>query len=66
MKDLLKIYNICTCMVGSLIEAHLFGGMEEDEECDYDRTLIDYSSAQGGDKSNISKDVVIETNFNPH
>ena len=57
-------------MVGSLIEAHLFGSMEEDEECDYDHTLIDDSSAQGGDKencsvgednSNMCKDVVIET-----
>jgi hypothetical protein len=27
-------------MVGSLIEAHLFGGMEENKECDYDGTLI--------------------------
>ena len=44
--------------------------MEEDEECDYDHTLIDDSSTQGGDKencsarednSNICKDVVIET-----
>ena len=48
----------------------LFGSMEEDEECDYDHTLIDDSSAQGGDKencsvgednSNMCKDVVIET-----
>ena len=41
--------------------------MEVDEECDYDQTLIDDSSAQGGDKENwrrqcnMSKDVVIET-----
>ena len=44
--------------------------MEEDEECDYDHTLIDDSSAQGGDKencsdgednSNMCKDVVVET-----
>ena len=27
-------------MIGSLIEAHLFGNMEEDEECDYDHTLL--------------------------
>ena len=27
-------------MVGSLIEAHLFGSMEEDEESDYDHTFI--------------------------
>ena len=47
MEDLDKIYNICTCMVGSLIEAHIFGNMEEDEGCDYDHTLIDSSSAQG-------------------
>ena len=47
MEDLYKIYNICTCMVESLIEAHLSGSMEEDEECDYDQTLIHDSSAQG-------------------
>ena len=41
-------------MVGSLIQAHLFGGMKEDEECDYDCTFIDYSSAQGGDKEKYS------------
>ena len=44
--------------------------MEEDEACDYDHTLIDDYSAQGGDKENCSvgednstmcKDVVIET-----
>jgi hypothetical protein len=44
--------------------------MEEDEECDFDNTLIDDSSAQGGDKencgvgedsSNMYKNVVIET-----
>jgi hypothetical protein len=52
--DLYKIYNICTCMVGSLIKAHLFGGMEEDEECDYDHTMIDDSSARSGDKENSS------------
>ena len=51
MEDLWKIYNICTCMLGSLIEARLFGSMEE-EECDKDRTLIDDSSARGGDKEN--------------
>jgi hypothetical protein len=57
-------------VVGSLIEAGLFGSLEEDEECDYDHTSIDDSSAQGGDKendsvgednSNICKDVVIES-----
>ena len=41
-------------MVGSLIEGHLFGCMEEDEDCDNDHTLIDDSSAQGGDKENYS------------
>ena len=55
-------------MVGSLIEARLFG-LEEDEECDYDHTWIDVTSAHGGDKenqsvgednSNMCKDVVIE------
>ena len=56
----------------SLIEAHLFGSMkeEEEEECDYDHTLVDDSNAQGGDKeyftigednSNMCKGVVIET-----
>jgi hypothetical protein len=46
--------------------------MKEDEECDYDHTLIDDSSAQfesndkencsvGEDSSNMCKDVVIET-----
>ena len=53
----------------SLIKDHLFGSMNEDEECDYDHTLIDDSSAQGGDKENCSvgednsnmyKNVVIE------
>ena len=37
-------------MVGSLIEAHLFGSMKEDEECAYDHTFTDDSSAQGGHK----------------
>ena len=64
------IYNICTCMIGSFIEAHLLGSMEEDEECDYAHILINDSSAQGDDKyncsvgkdnSNMCKDIVIET-----
>ena len=43
MEDIYKIFNICTCMVGSLIqEAPLFGSMEE--ECDYDHTLNDDSA----------------------
>ena len=59
-------------MVKSLIEAHLFGSMKEAEECDYDHTWIDDSSAQGGDKENCSvgevnlrkcKDVVRETDL---
>ena len=41
-------------MVGSLVKARLFGSMEEDEECDYDHTSIDDSSAQDGDKANYS------------
>ena len=48
-------------MIGSLVEAQLFESMEEDEECDYDHTLIDkenYSVGEGN--SNICKDVVIE------
>jgi len=58
-------------MVGSLIEVLLFGSMKEDEECDYDHTLVNDSSAQGGhktkcsvgeDNSNMSKDVVKEGN----
>ena len=60
---------MCTCVIGSLIEAHLFGSTEEDEEYDNDHKLIDNSSAQGNDKenysvgennSNMCKDVVIE------
>ena len=67
MKDLQKIYNICTCMARSLIEAHLFESMDEDEdEYDYDHTLIDDSSAQGDDKEKLKwkrqfQHVVIET-----
>ena len=70
MEDLSKSYNICTCMIGSLFEAHVFGSMEEDEECDYKHALIDDSSSQGGDKKNCSdgednfnmcKDVVMKT-----
>jgi hypothetical protein len=41
-------------MIGSLVDAGLFGSMEEDEECDYDHTSIDDSSAQDGDKANCS------------
>ena len=57
-------------MIWSLIEAHLFGSMEEDKECDHDHTLIDYSSARSGDKdncsagednSNMCKDVITKT-----
>ena len=58
-------------MIGSLIEAHLFGSVEEDEECGHDHILIDdYSSGQGADKkfcvvrednSNMCKDVITKT-----
>jgi hypothetical protein len=41
-------------LVRSLIEDHLFESMKEDEECDYDHTLIDDSSAQGDDKENCT------------
>lgn len=41
----LEIDNICTCMVGSLIEAHLFESMKHDEECDYDYTLVNDANA---------------------
>ena len=63
-------YNICTCMIGSLIKDRLFGSMQEDEECVYENTLTYDSSAQGGDKehcsvgedvSNMYKNVVIQT-----
>ena len=55
--------------LGHFFEAHLFRIMQDGEECDYDHTLIDDFSAQGGDKeycsvgednSNMCKDVVIE------
>ena len=68
MEELYELYNICNCMVESLLEPHLFESMEEDEECNYDHIWIDDSSAQGGDKenysvgeynSNMCKDVVI-------
>ena len=49
-----KHTTICTCILGSFIEAHLFGSMEEHEECDYDHTLIDDPSAQGGDEENCT------------
>ena len=57
-------------MVWPLIMAHILGSMEEEEECDYDHTRIDDSSARGGDKenrsvgednSNMCKDVVTQT-----
>ena len=40
-------------MIVSLIKAHLFGSMKEDEERDCDLTWIDDSSAQGGDKGKL-------------
>lgn len=51
------------------METQLFGNMNEDEEFEYDHTLVDNSIAQDGDKenssvveknSNMCKDVVIE------
>jgi hypothetical protein len=48
-------------MTISHIEAHLFGRMKEDEECDCDLTWIDYSSAQGG---NMKKNCVGKDNSN--
>ena len=47
------MYNICTCMVGLLFEAHLFRSIEKDKECAYDHTLIDDSTAQGVDKEKL-------------
>ena len=41
-------------MMKLLIKGRLFGSMKEDEECGYDHTLIDDSSAQGGDKETRS------------
>ena len=41
-----NIYNICMYVIGSLIEAHLYGIMKENEGCDYDHISIDDSSAQ--------------------
>ena len=35
--------------------------MEDDEECDYDHTLIDDSSTEGGDKENWSAGETIQT-----
>ena len=35
--------------------------MEEDKECDYDHTLIDDSSAQGGDKEIVASEKAIQT-----
>ena len=34
--------------------------MEEDEACDYDHTLIDDYSAQGGDKENVVLEKTIQ------
>jgi hypothetical protein len=56
-------------MIWSLIEARLFGNME-DKECEYDHILIDDFSAQdvdkdncsvGEDNSNTCKDIGIKT-----
>jgi hypothetical protein len=48
-------------MIWSLIEAHLFGSMKEDKECDYDHRLIDDSSAQGGGNDIVVSEKVIQT-----
>ena len=57
-------------MVGSLIEAHLFGSIKGNEECDYAHALIsDYNiqgldnkiCSVGEDTSNMLKDVIIES-----
>ena len=52
MEGLWNIYNICTYKVRLHFEAHLFGGTQEDE-CDYDHTFIDGSSASRGDKGEL-------------
>ena len=57
-------------MVGSFIEAHLFGRMKKNDECVYHHILVDASNAQGDDKENfivgegnlnMRKDVVIKS-----
>ena len=48
-----KVYNIRTCMARSLTRAHLFGSMEEDEECDYDHLFYYNSNARGGDMGKL-------------
>ena len=50
-------------MVRSRIETHLFGNMEEDEESDYDHTIIDYSCAQGGDKKIVVLEKTVQTSL---
>jgi hypothetical protein len=66
-ESLENIQHDPTCMVGSSIEVHLFGSMEED---DYDKKWSDDSSAQGGhkenyivgeDNSNMCKEIVMGT-----
>ena len=55
-------------MVWSLIEATLFGSMEEDKECDYDHILmilvhkvVARKISVGEDNSNTCKNVIIKT-----
>ena len=48
-------------MIGSLIEAHLFASMKEVEGRDYEHTLIDDSSVQGGDKEIVVLEKTLQT-----
>ena len=41
-------------MLGLIIKYRFFDDVQEDEDCDYNHTLIDDSNAQGGDKENCS------------
>jgi hypothetical protein len=40
-----KYTTFVLCMVGSVVEAYLFGSMKENEEFDQDHTWIDNSNA---------------------
>ena len=55
------MYDNCTYMVGSLTKVHLFGSMEEDEECEYDHRLIDYSSAKVMTRTIVLLEKTIQT-----
>ena len=39
-----------------LEKGHLFGSLKENEECDYDHTMMDNPSAQGSEKGDCSVD----------